>query len=211
LGPNGWPWPSNARKRLGAVRCPAAVAQHLRLANAWARDSHAHRDDVAQSLVEFAESRNVTKIVIGKTSQPRWKRFLLNTVVDAILDRSGDMMSTSFAANRRRRRRRARSRRQLAGLGQLSAGRTGHPRLRTDWLAEPRSASYRSNIVMVFLLGVAFVAVRYGRGPAIATAVANVLVFDFFFVHPICNSQLATRNTYLRLRSCFSLASSLVR
>jgi two-component system sensor histidine kinase KdpD len=37
---------------------------------------------------------------------------------------------------------------------------------------------------MVFLLGVVFVAHRYGRGPAVAAAVANVLVFDFFFVPP---------------------------
>ena len=36
----------------------------------------------------------------------------------------------------------------------------------------------------LFLLGVAFAAYRFGRGPAIACAVANVLVFDFFFVPP---------------------------
>ncbi len=41
-----------------------------------------------------------------------------------------------------------------------------------------------ANIVMAFLLGVAFVAVREGRGPAIAASIASVLVFDFFFVHP---------------------------
>src|SRR5438128_1016743 len=41
-----------------------------------------------------------------------------------------------------------------------------------------------ANIVMVFLLGVAYVAARYGRGPSIAAAVASVLVFDFFFTEP---------------------------
>jgi two-component system sensor histidine kinase KdpD len=41
-----------------------------------------------------------------------------------------------------------------------------------------------TNIVMVFLLGVAFVATRYGRGPAAFASVAGVLVFDFFFVPP---------------------------
>jgi two-component system, OmpR family, sensor histidine kinase KdpD len=42
-----------------------------------------------------------------------------------------------------------------------------------------------TNIVMIFLAGVAFVAARFGHGPAIATAVLGVLVFDFFFVPPV--------------------------
>jgi two-component system sensor histidine kinase KdpD len=41
-----------------------------------------------------------------------------------------------------------------------------------------------ANVVMVFLAGVALIAARFGRGPAIAAAVLSVLVFDFFFVRP---------------------------
>ena len=41
-----------------------------------------------------------------------------------------------------------------------------------------------ANLVMVFLAGVAWVAFRYGRGPAILASVASVLTFDFFFVPP---------------------------
>ena len=37
---------------------------------------------------------------------------------------------------------------------------------------------------MVFLLGVAVVATRLGRGPAVLAAVASVLIFDFCFVPP---------------------------
>ena len=37
---------------------------------------------------------------------------------------------------------------------------------------------------MIFLAGVAYVAARLGRGPAIASTIASVLVFDFFFVPP---------------------------
>ncbi len=42
----------------------------------------------------------------------------------------------------------------------------------------------RSNLVMVYLLGVAFVASRYGRGPSAVAAVLSVAAFDFFFVPP---------------------------
>src|SRR5262249_37435579 len=51
-------------------------------------------------------------------------------------------------------------------------------------LAFSRLGLAEANIVMVFLLGVVFVASREGRGPAIAASVASVLVFDFFFVPP---------------------------
>ncbi len=41
-----------------------------------------------------------------------------------------------------------------------------------------------ANIVMLFLLGVVWVAARYGRAPAALAAVLNVAAFDFFFVPP---------------------------
>ena len=41
-----------------------------------------------------------------------------------------------------------------------------------------------TNIVMIFLAGVALIAARFGHGPAIAGAVLGVLAFDYFFVHP---------------------------
>lgn len=37
---------------------------------------------------------------------------------------------------------------------------------------------------MLFLLGVVFIAFRFGRGPSVLAAVLNVAAFDFFFVPP---------------------------
>src|SRR5262249_49219282 len=71
---------------------PQQVGQHLRLAERLGAETHTLiGDDVPQTILDFAHSRNVTKIIIGKTSQPRWKRFLFGTVVDALVDRSGDI------------------------------------------------------------------------------------------------------------------------
>jgi two-component system sensor histidine kinase KdpD len=41
-----------------------------------------------------------------------------------------------------------------------------------------------TNIAMVYLLAVALIAARYGRGPAIASSILAVAAFDFFFVPP---------------------------
>jgi two-component system sensor histidine kinase KdpD len=57
--------------------------------------------------------------------------------------------------------------------------------LGTSLLAMPLLSYFdRANIVMLFLLAVVGVAVRYGRGPAVLAAVANVVAFDVFFVEP---------------------------
>lgn len=42
----------------------------------------------------------------------------------------------------------------------------------------------KANIVMLFLLAVVLVAVKFGRRPALASAVLNVVAFDYFFVQP---------------------------
>ncbi len=41
-----------------------------------------------------------------------------------------------------------------------------------------------SNIAMLYLLGVALIAIKFGRGPSVLAALINVLAFDFFFVPP---------------------------
>lgn len=41
------------------------------------------------------------------------------------------------------------------------------------------------NTVMVYLLGTTVGALRLGRGPAVALAIANMLAFDYFFVPPL--------------------------
>jgi two-component system sensor histidine kinase KdpD len=41
-----------------------------------------------------------------------------------------------------------------------------------------------TNQVMIFFLGVAFVAAKYGHGPGILSSIVSVLAFDFFLVTP---------------------------
>ncbi len=141
--------------------------------------------NVAEVLLDFARSRNVTKIVAGKTAQPRWKQWFGNTVVDQLLGRSGDIDVYV-----------------VSGEGEVSAPtRRAAPSMTSRWHeylkaatvvaicallgAAARAANLAdTNIVMMFLAGVAFISARWGGGPSIAAAIVSVLVFDFFFVPP---------------------------
>jgi two-component system sensor histidine kinase KdpD len=50
------------------------------------------------------------------------------------------------------------------------------------WAAHGRLDN--SNIIMLYLLGVAFVASRFGRWPSALAAALSVAAFDFFYVYP---------------------------
>jgi len=162
------------------------VVRHLQLAEQLGGETHTLvGQDVASAILDYARSRNVTKIIVGKTAQPWWKRAFLGAVVDRLLEKSGDIDVYV-----------------IRGEGEAPAQQVAAARPRPvawrgycatllvvaicgllGWL---NNVLFRSeaNAVMLFLLGVAFVAARLGRGHAITASIASVLVFDFFFVPP---------------------------
>ena len=48
-------------------------------------------EDMAEEIVKYAQSKNVTKIIIGKTGEPRWRELMGRSVVSKVLRRSGDI------------------------------------------------------------------------------------------------------------------------
>ncbi len=166
------------------------IASHLQLADELGAETHTLiGTNIAETLLEFARARNVTKIVVGKTAQPLWRRVLIGGVVEELLEHSGEIdiyvirgEDEAVASPRRTPQERRRADRgnwaeYLKTIGIVAASGLLSEVLRRCGLAE-------ANIVMVFLLGVAVVAARFGSGPSIIAAIAAVLVFDFFFVPP---------------------------
>jgi two-component system sensor histidine kinase KdpD len=60
------------------------------------------------------------------------------------------------------------------------------------------------NIVMIYLLGTTFGALRFGRGPIVALAIANMLAFDYFFVPPVFSFDVDD------IRDLFTLGTMLI-
>ncbi len=164
------------------------VAQHLRLAEQLGAEIHTLvGENVAGAILDYARSRNVTKIVVGKTALPWWRRILGGTVVDQLLERSGDIDVYVIRGAQE----------------QAAPKEAAPPPAPIQWRPYAETAVIialcgllgslchywlrvaETNTAMVFLLGVGLVASRYGRGPAIAASIVNVLVFDFFFVPPL--------------------------
>ena len=151
--------------------------------------------DVAVSVISYARSHNLSKLVIGRDPARRlwpWQRSsgqklaMLAPDIDLVeIGRADGAMQNGDA-----------KRSSLPDApGSESSERHRFKRLRYLWaalacvavtlLSIPLAEHFdRSNIVAIFILTVVLVAVRFGRGAAAMAAVLSVCSFDFFFVPP---------------------------
>jgi len=140
--------------------------------------------NVTDELIAFARSHNVTKIVVGKTAEPRWKHLLRSTLIDELSRRSGEIdlyvisgegdPAQTMRAEERRRGRRWR--------GMIEA--TVVVAISTLVCALLYLQLAPSNLAMLYLVGVVLVSLRGERAPAILASFLSVAAFDFFFVPP---------------------------
>ena len=139
--------------------------------------------DIAAEVLQYAHQRNVNLIVVGKPIKPRWRELLYGSVVDEIVRRSGEINVHV-----------------LTEFGDEAAAKSPHPlakgsvggyvwtlivtSLATVICALMAGSFEPSNLIMVYLLGVAAVASRFGPRESILASLLSVLAFDFFFVPP---------------------------
>jgi two-component system, OmpR family, sensor histidine kinase KdpD len=139
---------------------------------------------IAQEIINFAGQKKITKIVVGKPSRIRWKRFLLKSPVDQLVRMSGEtdvyVISTETGEQREATYTIQPPKLPLSDYG---AGLLLFI-LATLICFLMYPYFHLSNLIMVYLLGVMITAASCGRGPAILGSFLSVLGFDFFFVPP---------------------------
>ncbi|HUJ79849.1 MAG TPA: sensor histidine kinase KdpD [Nitrospiria bacterium] len=139
---------------------------------------------VAQEILAYARSRNVTKIIVGKPVRARWKEWVFGSVVAELVRNSGEIdvyVITGEAAESRPLITRAPARAvRWTAYGFAAAG------VAACTIIASVMAPYFdiANLIMVYLLGVVAIATRYGRGPSILASFLSVAAFDFFFIAP---------------------------
>ncbi|TWJ33585.1 sensor histidine kinase [Geobacter argillaceus] len=140
---------------------------------------------VAEAAITYAVRHNVTKIVVGKPTKPRWRELLIPPIVDQIIRLSGviDVFVVSISAGEG-----ASAAVPVRGWQPISwSGYSGSLILvaaasAVCALVSPVIAP--TNMVMIYLLAVVLAAIKLGQKPAILTAFLGVFAFDFLFVPP---------------------------
>ncbi|WP_010114536.1 sensor histidine kinase, partial [Burkholderia oklahomensis] len=152
--------------------------------------------DAVAALIGYAQVRNVSKIVAGGSSKSGFRRHLSRPFGEQLAERSGDvdlMLIRASASEDARTPLDAGARAWRDAFSSVIDGRS-----------PPRNYGYAAticalitvvanllhnqldltNLVMLYLLGVVFSAVRLGRGPGVVQSFLSVAAFDFFFVPP---------------------------
>ncbi len=144
---------------------------------------------LADEVLSFARSRNVTKIIVGKPQRSRWRDVLFGSYVYELTRKCGDIDVYVISGERDvpsppapRQVAGKRSRVPYAGALAAVLVCTGIGFILFRVLGPDREKLV--NIVMVYLLGVMAVSMRWGRGPSILASVLSVAAFDFCFVPP---------------------------
>jgi two-component system sensor histidine kinase KdpD len=142
-------------------------------------------DRMSDEILACARSRNATRIIVGKPRRSLWRRVLQGSIVDALVEGSGDIDVDVISGKR-----------EVAALPTPLRRRVPV----TDWWGYARASAivalatgvawfmFRlvelSDLVMVYLLAIVLVGMRHGRGPSLLASVLAVAAFDFFFVPP---------------------------
>lgn len=149
----------------------------------------------AETLSEYAQTRNATRVIVGAPKRSGWRSLLRPSTSTALARKARSFDVITIAPT--------------DTLKRVTEPRTDAPEIaipthwdRYAWAIATTlictligfSMQERfepANIVMVYVLGATIAGVRFGRGPAVVTAIANVLAFDFCFVPPAYTFSVA--------------------
>ena len=156
--------------------------------------------DMSAAIIKLSNERNVTKIVMGKPSRRGWKRWLLGSLVDSLISDAHNINFYLLGSPRFEKLNKDKTdnllyrKNSLPGLSVKLSSRKNKTwayfgalgvTIISTLLAYLMLGSFElANLIMVFLLGVVFIATRFGRGPSIFASFLVVAIFDFFFVQP---------------------------
>ncbi len=162
------------------------LAGHMRLAeNLGAKTATLTGQKVSDELLNYARQRNVTKIIVGKPTHPRWKDKLFGSPLDEIVRGSGaidiyvimgDAEETSGKPDARYSPPELKPREWYWSIGSVAISTV------VALLAIPYFD--RTDVAMIYLLGIVVTSTRTGRLPALSATLLSVAAFDFFFVPP---------------------------
>ena len=175
------------------------VADTLRLAEALGGEAittPAGNRDIADDVIGYAHSHNVTQIIVGKTARSRWFEILHGSVVHDLVRRSGNISVHVIAGDQLPGKPIPKKTVRAADLDERLDPRPhlfavvavafalGCAELVNVWIGV-------ENVDLVFLTAIVGVAVRFGLWPSLLASIASALCYNFFFLPPLYTFTIA--------------------
>jgi two-component system sensor histidine kinase KdpD len=164
---------------------------------------------IADVLMRYAQTNNITQIVIGKSGRSRWFEIINGSVVHDLVRKAGNISIHVMAggviderveetvATKPDERRLDGSSYWYAALPVAVAVGVGEAIVQFVQLP---------NISLIFLTAVLFSAVAWGLWPSLLAALLSVLAYNFFFLPPLYTFTIADPANVLALVAFFIVA-----
>lgn len=144
--------------------------------------------DIAQEIIRYATASNVTHIIIGKSTRPRWRDYFQRSILHEVIRLSGNISVDVVAGT-------APVKDALGGVA------SARPPRKINLQSYALSTLYVAvavgfgmfldqfldvrNVALVFLMAILTSAVSAGFGPALYASFASAIAFNFFFLPPV--------------------------
>ena len=173
-------------------------------------------EDPVDTLVQFAQKRSVTKILVGKPTHSALRDRFRPPFVERLVRASGEiavwvlpplhLRSPEAGGDFARPHR---------SPGKMRAARWGVavlvPTVATALGKLVFGTTERADVVMVYLFGVVLVALRFGQTASLLAAALSVLAYDLFFVPPLYTLAVADLRHIVTFFVLFFVASTIAR
>ena len=147
--------------------------------------------EIAETLISYARSKNITKIIVGKPVRPRWQEFIFGSLIDKLARKCQEIDLYLLSPENQA---------ESEKISPLAAAPFSWKNLLwttsivifctlIDLILSPHLAPV--NLIMIYFLGVTWVGFRFGRRLSIITSFFSAVLFDFFFVPPLYSFAVA--------------------
>lgn len=189
------------------------LESHLRLVETLGGEVvRLHGPSVAGALLDYARTHNVTTIVAGKPTHPRWRDRLRGSMLDDLIRGSGAIEVHVIAPAEPEAPPRERfGRSRHAGAKSYAWAAASIAMLTIACLLVFDYVTL-ADITMLYLIAI-MIASLLGRGPSLVAASLAVAAFDFFFVPPrftLAVSDVRYVLTFVVMFACGIVISTLV-
>jgi len=162
------------------------LAEHMRLAESLgAQTATLTGQKASEEILAYARQRNISKIIVGKPTHPRWKDKLFGSPLDEIIRGSGDIEVYVITGDSTEAKAKPNARIRLSKINRKEwYWSFGIVALCTALSVIMFPYFDLTDIAMIYLLGIVITSTRTGRWPALAATLMSVAAFDFFSVPP---------------------------